>query len=177
MSTTETPSLSYRLSLLVRRMRLRLEGMFDQAWAIVPSQPVLNVFLFAAVLAVIFIDSPPIAFGSLGVGQGLFYAWCLLSLAGPVGICAARYLIMRCKRRRRLFGFWLRSAADIMQFLALSAYLCARLVVPVDDGLIYAQIVITGIWVLQGIWVIRDIWALVLIERTATHLNSIVYGR
>lgn len=177
MSSIEPQRLGQRLSLLIQRVRVRIEGLFDQAWAAVPSQPVLNVFLFLAALAVIFIDAPPIAFAALGVGQGLFYAWCLLSLAGPIALLGARYLIMHARRRRRLFGFWLRASADIMQFLALTAYLSARLFAPADDGVIYSQIVISGVWVLQGIWVIRDIWALILIERTATHLNSLVYGR
>jgi hypothetical protein len=169
--------IAHRVSLLVRRIRLQVEELFDQAWAVVPSQPVLNFFLFAAAVAVILIDTPPIAFERLGVGQGLFFAWCVLSLSGPVGVSVSRQLITRCRLRKRLFGFWLRLAADLVQFLALAAFLVARQLAPVDDSLIFSQIAITGIWVLQGIWVLRDVWALVLIERTATRLSVIVYGR
>lgn len=168
--------LARRVSLLVRRIRLQVEELFDQAWAVVPSQPVLNFFLFAAVLAVIVIDTPPISFERLGIGQGVFHAWCVLGLSGPIGVSISRQLIGRCRGRKRLFGFWLRTAADLMQFLALSAYLVARFFVPVDDALIYSQILIGGVWMLQFIWVIRDVWALVLIERTASRLNLIVYG-
>lgn len=166
-----------RVSLFVRRIRLQVEELFDQAWAVVPSQPVLNFFLFFATVAVIFIDTPPIAFERLGVGPWVFGAWCVLGLSGPVGVSISRQLILRCRGRKRLFGFWLRLAADVMLFLALSAYLSARFFVNFDDALLYSQIVIGGIWVLQGIWVARDLWALILIERTATRLNAIVYGR
>lgn len=168
--------LAHRVSLLVRRLRLQVEELFDHAWAVVPSQPVLNFFLFVATLVVIFVDTPPIAFEKLGVGQELFYAWCVLGLAGPVGVYGARQFITRYRGRKRLFGFWLRFAADLMQFLALSAYLAARVFAPLDDSLLYSQVIISGVWVLQALWVIRDIWALVLIERTATRLNSLVYG-
>lgn len=169
--------IAYRMSALVRRIRLQVEELFDQTWATVPSQSVLNFFLFIAALAVIVIDTPPISFEKLGVGPGLFYAWCVLSLAGPAGVMVSRHLIMKCRHRKRLFGFWLRFASDLMQFVALTAYLTARLFVPIDDALIFSQILISGIWVLQGIWVLRDAWALVLIERTATRLNAIVYER
>lgn len=166
-----------RVTLLVRRIRIQVEELFDHVWAVMPSQPILNFFLLLATLAVIFVDAQPIAFEQLGIGQHLFYAWCSLSLAGPLGVYLARHLILRCRGRRRLFGFWVRLASDLMQFLALSAYLAARMMVDYDDGVIYSQIAIAGIWVLQGLWVIRDVWALVLIERAATRLNSLVYGR
>lgn len=169
--------LAHRVSLLVRRLRLQVEELFDHAWAVVPSQPVLNFFLFLATLAVIFI-APPISFEELGIGWWVFVAWCALSLAGPLGVYAARLLILRCRGRRRLFGFWIRLAADVMQWVALSAYLVARIFAePFDDGLLYSQIAISGIWMLQLLWVVRDVWALILIERTATRLNAIVYGR
>lgn len=169
--------IAHRMSALVRRIRLQVEELFDQTWAAVPSQSVLNFFLFLAALAVIVIDTPPISFEKIGVGHGLFVAWCILSLAGPTGVMISRHLIMKCRQRKRLFGFWLRFAADVMQFIALTAYLAARLFVPIDDALIFSQILISGIWVLQGIWVVRDVWALVLIERTASRLNVLVYGR
>ena len=166
-----------RLAGILHRLRLRIEEAFDQAWASLPAEPVLGLFLFTATLAVIVIDSPPIGFGALGVGSWVFVAWCVLGLVSPVGVFVSHRLIVHHRQRRRLFGFYLRTAADVMQFLALSAYLAARLLVPVDDGLVYSQLVISGIWVLQALWVVREIWALVLIERTATRLNTIIYGQ
>lgn len=166
-----------RVSLLVRRIRLQVEELFDQAWAVLPAQPLLTFFLFCATLAVIIIDAPAIAFERLVPGWWVFWAWCFLGLVGPVLLLISRHLIVRHRQHKRLFGFWLRTAADIMQSVALTAYLAARVLVPSDDSAIYSLILIGGVWLLQMLWVIRDIWALVLIERTATRLNAIVYGR
>lgn len=170
-------TLRHRLSILFRQFRLRLEEIFDNAWAIVPSQPILNFFIFLATLVVIFIEAPPISFERLGVGPWVFIAWCALGLGGPLGVLGSRQLILHTRGRKRLFGFWLRFASDTMLAVALIVYLISRLLTPNDDSTLYSMVIVFGVFLLQLLWVVRDVWALVLIERTATRLNNIVYGR
>lgn len=170
-------SITPRLSVLLRRLRLRLEEVFDHAWAVMPSQPVVTLGFFLGTMAVVLVDGLPIAFEVLGVGDWVFMAWCFLGLVGPMILAVSHRLIVHSRHRRRLFGFYLRTAADVMQFLALSAYLAARLTLPQDDATIYGLVLLGSLWTLQALWVLRDIWALILIERTATRLHLIVYGR
>lgn len=177
MALSEPGHLRHRLITLLRQFRLRLEEMFDHAWAIVPSQPILNLFIFAATITVMAVDAPPISFERLGVGPWVFATWCVLGIAGPLGVLGSHQLILHCRGRKRLFGFWLRFACDTMLAVALAAYLVSRLLTPNDDSTLYGLVIITGVWLLQLLWIVRDVWALVLIERTATRLNSIVYER
>lgn len=177
MALSDPGHLRHRLTALLRQVRLRLEELFDQAWAIVPSQPILNAFIFIATVTVILIDVPPISFDRLGVGPWVFVTWCVLGLSGPLGVAISRQLILRCRGRKRLFGFWLRFASDTMLAVALAAYLVSRLLTPNDDSTLYSLVIVTGVWLLQLLWIVRDVWALVLIERTATRLNNIVYER
>lgn len=170
------PNQNSRLGKIFHKLIVRVEQIFDQTWVIIPSQGVLNVFIFLGTLMVILVDAPPIYFEGLMIGHWVFIAWCIMGISSPVGTAIAHHLIYRYQKRTRLFGFWLRAGSDIMTLLALTAYIVARFLSPFDDATVYSISILIGVWVIQTLLVIRDLWALVLIERTASRLHKVVYG-
>lgn len=170
-----TPSIGSRFGKMFHRLVMRVEHIFDQTWVIIPSQPILNSFIFFGTLLVILVDAPPIYFEGLMIGHWVFIAWCAMGIASPIGTAIAHHLIYRYQKRTRLFGFWLRAGSDIMTLLALTAYIVARFLSPFDDASVYSISILIGVWVIQTLLVVRDLWALVLIERTASRLHKVVY--
>jgi len=165
-----------RFGKILHKLIMRVEHIFDQTWVIIPSQPILNVFIFLGTLMVILVDAPPISFEALMIGPWVFVAWCAMGTASPVGTAIAHHLIYRHQKKTRLFGFWLRAGSDIMMLLALTAYLVAKFLSPFDDASVYSTSILIGVWIIQTLLVVRDLWALVLIERTASRLHKVVYG-
>jgi len=147
----------------------------NSAWHTVPFAPILYLFLWGAVLRIVWDDSVPAPFEQT-LTRPAETAWITLGLVSPVAALAAWWLIMRSTwKRSSLVGLWLRLAANVGMVTAVTSFHIA-------DGLrswrmgedaadFYSRYIAAGVMVFLFLALLRDVWALVLTDRLAKQLE------
>jgi hypothetical protein len=140
----------------------------DLAW-----QPLLYISTWIAALVLLclgdFENIPPETTDT--PGGTVEWVWLGLSLISPPVALLASHLIRHRCGAVRYRGFWLRLAADLGQFTALTTYTIFRL--STGDYHIYPAAIVIAAAIFTGTLVYMDCRALVKTEKIARTLNKL----
>ena len=143
-------------------------GKESEPWPKIRFQPLLFAALWVATFHVATIPGG----GRFGMEQlvgGLWEWWLALSLGCPPLLLLSWWMIERCSGVWRYRGMFLRIGADVGQFLALVAFLWARIAStdPLTDARLYAWIVLSGCALFLLLCTERDSAMLIKTEQIA----------
>jgi len=145
----------------------------ENDWHRVAFQPVLYLFMWAAIVRVIVTQAEPIRFDA--ISPWLYGVWA----AGGI-VCAplagvAWYLIVKSRWRfGSLFGCYLRLGADVGMLLTLLAFHLVRVMCHQCHNLeenIFSRYMIASLLMFLLSLVVRDLWAIVSITVIAKRID------
>lgn len=151
----------------------RIEQYLDhKPWPIVPFQPVLFLFLWAASIRLLLSNRPPPDFTHIAGGPGFYNLWLGMGIIGPMMALASWFLVKKRSGRTRFIGMWVRLGGDIVTFTSVLTYhVSLALEYWGTEERIYARYAQGAVLVFMMSLIVRDIWMLILVERLARDIH------
>lgn len=144
-------------------------------WPLIPFQPILYLFIWAAAIRLWVNPNSPPAF-DIFVEQehtNQFYGvWLAMGIIGPMLSLYSWFTISKMSGRMRFIGLWTRFASDVMVFTTVAAYhIAAALTDGFTETRIYARYIQGAVLLFTFILIVRDVWTLILTERIAGRIH------
>lgn len=148
---------------------------FTDDWGTLPAEPVLYFFMLTGSIQIIATQShqalPAVHPDATWVSVG----WRIITLISPLLAALGWWLVNRRTGQTRLFGLWMRFAADFGQAIGLVFFLIIRLAnTPVDDDAhVYLMHLSMGVLCFVVMLVVRDVWILRRVQEIASYLDRL----